>query len=338
MDDLKSFIPIVILFIVTGFIIGVGVMVFGSLGGTATQTIQSNNGYDRNVNLSSHSATLTNTLCAAISRVDNGTYSITTVTSYTNWCYQETANISTACGGLSSGNYSFILSRWDSDEYRNVYKTFDGNWSSYSIPSGQNVNTTLYINYTVPVSATSALWQVKMHNTYQNITNLTIPNDCFSQTKIPLSVNIVYPTDSSATYMEFQCYNATNSRLLLNTTLSPGYIYFYEEAMWWNISTTNTTQVDNYTKTWNLTTYNISFTNAASCIMHADVPTTSKYNVTYTYNTVTISDPTPTYTLMASMITSISAISNNWMSLIVTITILTLIMTMAITSFLNNRK
>lgn len=64
----------------------------------------------------------------------------------TTECYQETANIATSCGGLSTGSY-FI----DTTKY-------------------------FYINYTKPYNALSSIWQVKFGYYFSNI---TIPSSCF---------------------------------------------------------------------------------------------------------------------------------------------------------------
>ena len=59
---------------------------------------------------------------------------------FSDACYQETANVSTACGGLSTGSYS------------------------------DNTTSIFYINYTKPSQTTnSSLWQVKHGTINQNV-------------------------------------------------------------------------------------------------------------------------------------------------------------------------
>jgi len=100
-------------------------------------------------------------------------------------CYQETANVSTICGGLNNGSYS--------------------PQSNY-----------LYINYSKPSYAlNSSLWQVKYGGTYYSgsgailyFTNLTIDNSCFSQPNLQFRFYTLKFNCGSSSYP--QCYNGTN--------------------------------------------------------------------------------------------------------------------------------
>src|SRR3990167_4238988 len=60
-------------------------------------------------------------------------------------CLQETANISTSCGGLSTGVYTGITT----NEY-------DGNWSTCDAVTTEDIR----INYTIPLQTTSANWTI----------------------------------------------------------------------------------------------------------------------------------------------------------------------------------
>lgn len=77
-------------------------------------------------------------------------------------CYQETANVSTACGGLDTGNYSFSAD-WGTNSHPNTY---DGNWSTYG-----EVNTTsrtaieYIVNYSKPVNVlNTSKFQTRVQN------------------------------------------------------------------------------------------------------------------------------------------------------------------------------
>ena len=94
-------------------------------------------------------------------------------------CYQETANISTICGGLDTGNYKLV--------------------PNY-----------LYINYTIPENVTSIKWQVKHGDL--GIYNVTIPNDCWYDDTLRLRF---YTTTSTITSYG-QCYNQTNWNTITN--------------------------------------------------------------------------------------------------------------------------
>lgn len=97
-------------------------------------------------------------------------------TSYS--CYQETANVSTSCGGLSTGTYFY-----------------DTNY--------------LYINYSKPPVAGNATWQVKHGNI--SAYNVSITQSCFDYSNpIQLrfySYSAVFPDTDSISYG--QCYNGT---------------------------------------------------------------------------------------------------------------------------------
>ena len=94
--------------------------------------------------------------------------------SYSNgWCYQETANTSTTCGGESSGNYNL------QDNY-------------------------FYINYTKPLYAVnSSLWMVKHGNTSSSSYNISLNNECFNQDILQLRIY----SDTTSTRPE--CYNGS---------------------------------------------------------------------------------------------------------------------------------
>ena len=164
------------------------------------------------------------------------------------WCYQETANVSTICGGLNNGSYSYVSNSPDQ-----------------------------YINYTKPLSAvSSSIWQIKHGNL--NTYNVSIPLSCwnYNNTMIQfrfVSLQSLSPVGigSSTGY----CYNGawiqisnlsesdslcTNSAPSTISNFIDGdwntYAFFlnvigwttpsdptncfgprlYEEAMWWNIT------------------------------------------------------------------------------------------------------
>lgn len=127
-------------------------------------------------------------------------------------CYQETANVSTDCGGLDSGTYS-PSANWN-----------DGDWSTYSIL------TQGYVNYTKPVGAlNSSKWLVKDEEAGRGAitTNLTIPPNCWSQNPLQLKIGVT----------EWQCYNGSDWSTLRTVKSIMGAALEFEEAMWWEIST-----------------------------------------------------------------------------------------------------
>lgn len=96
------------------------------------------------------------------------------------YCYQESANVSTSCGGLSSGKYSV-----------------------------QNISTIgyLFINYSKPnESIYGTRWQIK-HGTYDTY-NITIPSGCWNYDDRKLILR-VKASVSGASDSRPQCFNGT---------------------------------------------------------------------------------------------------------------------------------
>ena len=139
-------------------------------------------------------------------------------------CYQETANISTDCGGLGTGAY-LISGAWTSAE--NIY---DGNWGTFG--SAQSSSTSfVFFNYTKPYGAlNSSLWQVKDKIGSEN---LTIAQQCFNQNPLQFRINSSY-----LGYTKWGCWNGTDYILLRDAT-GVNAQYVYEESMIWDILYTN---------------------------------------------------------------------------------------------------
>lgn len=106
---------------------------------------------------------------------DNLDYS-DTQTSSTVECYQETANVSTACGGVDTGAY-------------------------------RSENNYIYINYTKPSKALSATWNVK-HGGFDR-TNFSIDSTCFEYAG-DISLRFYSMAYSGANHSSYgQCYNGS---------------------------------------------------------------------------------------------------------------------------------
>lgn len=136
-------------------------------------------------------------------------------------CYQETANISSDCGGLNAGHYSFLGDPWTTPG--NLY---DGDWDTSTSTDGA---ATLLINYSIPEKAVNANWQVKDS---VGITNLTIPSGCFYS---PIQLKV-----ESFMIMDWYCYNYNASGWsLLRSEFDFMSSNIYEESIIWNISKTN---------------------------------------------------------------------------------------------------
>lgn len=138
-----------------------------------------------------------------------------------DFCYQESANVSTSCGGLSTGGYYVNVSEWVSP-----VNLSDGNWSTLSY---SDTSSNFFINYTLPANARNgSIWQVK----YGGVTsNYTLPNLCMSDNKLQLKILSSAAGENIIGY----CYNTTAMQGIF--TYGGGVVYqVYEEAMWWNIT------------------------------------------------------------------------------------------------------
>jgi len=125
-----------------------------------------------------------------ISRYVNVTSLVMNLSGYNHSCFQESANVSTSCGGLSTGNYSI---------------------SSYY----------LYINYSKPINAlNSSLWVIKLGNDTEN-RSMNLPIDCWDYSSSKLLLRVFssgggigsIPVNASG-----ECYNGTNWKIVTNTS------------------------------------------------------------------------------------------------------------------------
>lgn len=164
-------------------------------------------------------------------------------------CYQESADESTLCGGLSTGSYSI------SDDYN------DGNWS------GDYTNMETYsaiINYSKPADSIGAYFQLKYGFVVEgfpigeNVTiNNTISEECFSQTDILVNLTGKQAGGIAVQTLIISCWNGTAYTEMNSTTT---YFNVYEEGIWWDMNNTlytNNTYIeigtDDNNREWNNT-------------------------------------------------------------------------------------
>jgi hypothetical protein len=146
-------------------------------------------------------------------------------------CYQEFANVSTACGGLNTGVY--ILSGTCNPSYP-CPNSIDGDWATASATNSQF---TLWINYTVPIGALNlSLWQSLLFIGSNPIINYTIPTPCWNTNKLQFRIE---SNDVGTTYVNATCFTGTQWYQLFYETGVSNQIY--EEAMIWNITTSSVT-------------------------------------------------------------------------------------------------
>ena len=159
---------------------------------------------------------------------------------FPQWCYQETANESTACGGLASGLYK-CEGIWD--PVKGCSETYDGVWGDGG-SANKSCTATLYVNYTIPNYNYNSIWKLK----YSNLTsNNTLPSGCLNdnvlQFKVHSSVQDTY-SNSRSTWL---CWNYDLRAwwpIIGWTGWEDGKGIIFEEAVWWYIGTSAT---QNYT-------------------------------------------------------------------------------------------
>lgn len=127
------------------------------------------------------------------------------------WCHQNAANISSTCGGLSTGAYS------------------DGEF------------TPVYINYTKPTNAmNNSVWQIS--NTTGWAGNLSIVSDCWNYHNDMLELYRSFASMDMKYYLYWSCFNGTEWVGLGVNEGGSSIVSQFDESMWWNISTiTNST-------------------------------------------------------------------------------------------------
>ena len=133
------------------------------------------------------------------------------------YCYQETANESTACGGLGTGTYALgELWNWTDPE-----QLYDGDWNTRGVAPltffPDNVSI-LYVNYTKPNTATNnSLWTASTALGYYNISVASCYNSYDDKLVLRLtSYNRAFSSVND--YVYFHCYNGTEWIFIFNNT------------------------------------------------------------------------------------------------------------------------
>ena len=145
------------------------------------------------------------------------------------FCYQESSNVSTVCGGLDTGTYSCDDNWWSAIGY-GCDKAYDGDWDTNGF-SQMGVTANMYINYTKPFGAVigNSFWQVKDAGMGGNAINLTIPLECWEYEILQFNVR----SSLSSNLAEWYCLNDTGWELMREYASSGA---VWEEAMIWNFS------------------------------------------------------------------------------------------------------
>jgi len=135
------------------------------------------------------------------------------------FCYQESANVSTVCGGLDTGSYEFV-GDWHSPE-----NVIDGNWNN----GGYNLGAYVRINYTKPSNSNNlSLWMVKSGDVV--ISNVSILDSCWGYDEDTL---FLVAQGTGSFIIQWFCYDGDYNEIFETHT---GSRLLYEEGMWWNIN------------------------------------------------------------------------------------------------------
>lgn len=163
-------------------------------------------------------------------------------------CYQETANESTPCGGLSTGNYSFInVTGYLIDEG----KFYDEDYSTYGYCKDTEEDGVcyIYINYSKPNNPlNTSIWQVKRGTIGTPIyANYTLPSGCWLQSPLQFRIyeyDKYYIFGIATITTNLTCFDGGDWHQLYYHSGEVGQ-FIYEEAMYWDYSSLGNYSLNN---------------------------------------------------------------------------------------------
>ena len=158
-----------------------------------------------------------------------------------SWCYQETATEATFCGGLATGAYGCEGTFSGSHPCEDG---FDGDLSTYASPETDE-DIFIFINYTKPSDAVdSSRFQFKMGILFgvlggKPLSNFSLTNSsvqCWNSDPLQFRVELNNHGGPNPRDNNLSCWDGTDWKEIWSELTFQG-DRFYEEAMWWNIST-----------------------------------------------------------------------------------------------------
>lgn len=152
-------------------------------------------------------------------------------------CYQESANVSTSCGGFATGKYSVN----EADPWYDDFNMTDGNYSTHSSTIFSDAR--FYINYTKPIGAIrfNSTWSIKSECFHGNY---TLPASCWDYANSSINL-FVRARNTGTPATTFYCLNGSNPLVNYHEIkqCSKGgdpnpliALFVYDEAMYWNLS------------------------------------------------------------------------------------------------------
>lgn len=145
---------------------------------------------------------------------------------FAEWCYQESVNQSSLCGGLAGGSYWDPNNEWGRNGHT-VDLAYDGNWDTYASPIGSEAR--IIINYTKHPTSVRAIWQTKDD---VGVRNITIPDNCFNYFSNNIWLQVL--SYDFSTYVSYYCYNG--DWIEIHSTELDTLGNFYEEGIFWEIA------------------------------------------------------------------------------------------------------
>ncbi|MFU1780286.1 hypothetical protein ACM16X_02770 [Haloarcula japonica] len=164
------------------------------------------------------------------------------------YCYQETANESTAkdgdCSLDYSGKYSF------DKKWINKSATYDGDLGTFgAYNSTGDSYAYMYINYSKPDRLNGpAIWTYKVES--DGLYNKTLPSECWNtyESKISLRVYSYLNRGSLSDYVEYECDTGSGWNYL---SAYSGTKKVYDEGVYWNITPNSAPVFDSQEIIWN---------------------------------------------------------------------------------------
>jgi hypothetical protein len=150
---------------------------------------------------------------------------------YFDPCSQESTNVTTSCGGLSTGNYTPFNNSYN--QWVNIKNFYDGDWSTFANSTCTDDDRSpprIRSKYMFPdgIKPRDIAWEVRDQNGFRNLT----PSDaCFWNSSY---IEFVTIPDCRVNRVRWACCNQINCDGYTTLNWSNGVTAVYEEAIHWN--------------------------------------------------------------------------------------------------------
>jgi len=179
------------------------------------------------------------------------------------WCEQEFTNVSTACGGLNTGYYSWS-GTWQTNP---PATTYDGLWNTGVKCDTLHGDCYLYSTYRKTSLLGLPIWEVGAAQSQVATTgdNLSIPQSCWDYNETFLflrgwSINQGGPAND---YVRWHCLDSTGWNLLFDDN---GNDYLIEEKIWWSGTTFKVNNIPEGEHNWSVQCFDSAGENSTSSV------------------------------------------------------------------------